>query len=68
MTETLAPIVFFAHGAGPLPALDEFENAQIGAFMRSFKPQFDGVKGIVIFTAHWANEEANQSTPQARLS
>ncbi|KAG4410677.1 hypothetical protein IFR04_016188 [Cadophora malorum] len=62
MTEILAPAVFFTHGAGPLPALDEPENAPIGAFLRSFEPQFDGVKGIVIFSAHWSNEEVNISS------
>ncbi|KAH7403767.1 Extradiol ring-cleavage dioxygenase, class III enzyme, subunit B [Cadophora sp. MPI-SDFR-AT-0126] len=65
MTDILAPAVFFTHGAGPLPALDEPENAQIGAFLRSFEPQFDGVKGIVIFTAHWANEQVQISSGAA---
>ncbi|PVH78727.1 LigB subunit of an aromatic-ring-opening dioxygenase LigAB [Cadophora sp. DSE1049] len=65
MTESLAPVVFFTHGAGPLPALDEPENAPVGAFLRSFEPQFDGVKGIVIFSAHWSNEGVKISSGAA---
>lgn len=62
MAEQVAPVVFFTHGAGPLPALEEPSNAKLTAFLRSFEPQFDNVKGIVLFTAHWVNEEVTISS------
>lgn len=62
MAQSLAPAVFFTHGAGPLPALNEPTNAKLTAFLRDFEPHFDSVRGIVIFTAHWANDHVHISS------
>ncbi|KAI8234078.1 4,5-DOPA dioxygenase extradiol [Colletotrichum sp. SAR 10_86] len=56
--QTRAPSLFISHGAGPLPLIhpDCEDYRQLVAKLGS---RLDGVKGIILLSAHWECDEPN---------
>ena len=48
-----ATILYFPHGGGPLPLLDEPRHAAMNAFLREFSQSLDRPDAIVVVSAHW---------------
>ncbi len=56
-TATVAmPVVFVAHGGGPLPLLKDAAHQQHRAFLSSLAAQLPVPKAILVVTAHWESE------------
>lgn len=53
-----APSLFVSHGTGPFPLLDP-EQEQYREMLRKHERKLDGVKGIILFSAHWETEQPN---------
>ncbi|KAE8366545.1 catalytic LigB subunit of putative aromatic ring-opening dioxygenase [Aspergillus caelatus] len=51
-----APSLFLSHGTGPFPLLDP-EQESYREMIRKHASKLDGVKGILLFSAHWETEE-----------
>ncbi|KAI2732721.1 hypothetical protein CBS147332_1860 [Penicillium roqueforti] len=50
-----APSLFISHGTGPFPLLDP-EQESYRQLLRRHGSKLDGVKGILLFSAHWETE------------
>ncbi len=48
-----ATILFFPHGAGPLPLLNEPGHAAMNRFLRSFPETIAQPDAIIVISAHW---------------
>ena len=48
-----ATVLFFPHGGGPLPLLDDPRHAAMNAFLRGFAPSVEKPEAIVVVSAHW---------------
>ena len=48
-----ATILYFPHGGGPLPLLDEPRHAAMNAFLRGFSRTLERPDAIVVVSAHW---------------
>jgi len=48
-----ATILYFPHGGGPLPLLDEPRHAAMNAFLRAIPQSLDRPDAIVVISAHW---------------
>ena len=48
-----ATILFFPHGGGPLPLLNEPGHAAMNRFLRSFAQTIAKPEAIIIISAHW---------------
>jgi aromatic ring-opening dioxygenase catalytic subunit (LigB family) len=59
-----ATILYFPHGGGPLPLLDEPRHAEMNAFLHGFPESLDRPDAIVVVSAHW--EETRVSVTAAR--
>jgi 4,5-DOPA dioxygenase extradiol len=46
-------VVFFSHGGGPLPLLNDPSHLAMIRFMRALPAQLITPKAIVVFSAHW---------------
>lgn len=51
-----APSLFLSHGTGPFPLLDP-EQESYRELVRKHASKLDGVKGILLFSAHWETDE-----------
>lgn len=55
----LMPIVYVAHGGGPLPLMGDPDHLALTEYMMHFARRFPTPKAIIVVTAHW--EAANIS-------
>ena len=53
---TKMDIIYFSHGGGPLPLLDEISHREMVNFLQSLSSTLTKPEAIVVFSAHW--EEA----------
>ncbi|KAL5083454.1 hypothetical protein Trisim1_001444 [Trichoderma cf. simile WF8] len=51
-----APCLFISHGTGPFPLLDPEQQA-FREMLRKHGSKLDGVKGILLFSAHWETKQ-----------
>ena len=54
---SLMPVVYVAHGGGPMPLMGDPNHADLTNYMRGFAARFPAPKAILVVTAHW--EEAS---------
>ena len=61
LTESIAPIIYLPHGAGPLPLLGSkgYGNERLVPFLKSISELISEPSAILIISAHW---EAPQAT------
>lgn len=52
----VAPILYFPHGAGPMPLLGEPNHRKMVDFLSAFAGQIRKPAAIVIISAHWEEE------------
>lgn len=63
-TSAIMPILFVAHGGGPLPLLNDPSHQQHRAFLTTVAEQLPKPTAILLITAHWeSNEVALASNP-----
>ena len=53
-----ATVLFFPHGGGPLPLLDDPRHAAMNAFLRGFARSLEKPAAIVVVSAHWEERVA----------
>lgn len=53
---TYAPSLFISHGTGPFPLLDP-DQESYREMLRGSGHKLDGVKGIILISAHWETDE-----------
>lgn len=54
-----ATILYFPHGGGPLPLLDEPRHAAMNVFLREFSHSLDRPDAIVVVSAHWEETQVS---------
>ncbi|KAH7389160.1 Extradiol ring-cleavage dioxygenase, class III enzyme, subunit B [Cadophora sp. MPI-SDFR-AT-0126] len=54
-TPSRAPALFISHGAGPFPIISP-EWKFFRDFLQTHKWKLEGVKGIILFSAHWETD------------
>lgn len=65
-SSAMMPILFVAHGGGPLPLLNDPSHQQHRAFLTTIASQLPLPKAILLITAHWESHEvalASSQTP-----
>lgn len=58
----LPPILYFPHGAGPMPLLGEPNHQNLVGFLKAFAQQVPRHKAIVIISAHWEESQVTVNT------
>ena len=48
-----ASIIYIPHGGGPLPLIDEANNRNLNAYLRSIPQTLDRPDAIIVISAHW---------------
>lgn len=51
-----APSLFVSHGGGPFAVLEFVHHKEMVKLCEDSRWVFDGVKGIIVFTAHWETD------------
>lgn len=49
-------IIYFSHGGGPLPLLNDSSHMKMIEFMKKLPKQINRPNGIIVFSAHWEEE------------
>ncbi|NCB42787.1 MAG: dioxygenase [Clostridia bacterium] len=52
-------VIYFSHGGGPLPILGDFSHNNMIAFMKKLPSKIERPDSIVVFSAHWEEEEVS---------
>lgn len=50
------PVVYVAHGGGPLPLLGDPEHQELTKYLKQFASRFEAPKAILVITAHWESD------------
>lgn len=50
-------VLYFPHGGGPLPLLEDPGHASMNAFLRAYPTRIERPDAIVVFSAHWEEKE-----------
>lgn len=61
----LMPVLFVAHGGGPLPLLNDPSHQHHRAFLTTIAAQLPVPKAILLITAHWESNEVALASSQA---
>ena len=62
---SIMPVLFVAHGGGPLPLLNDPSHQQHHAFLTSIAAQLPQPTAILLITAHWEANEVALTSSQA---
>jgi aromatic ring-opening dioxygenase catalytic subunit (LigB family) len=49
-------VIYFSHGGGPLPILDDPSHRTMIQFMKSLPGRINRPKSIIVFSAHWEED------------
>ncbi len=55
---TLAPVLYFPHGGGPLPLLGDGSHKNMVDFLTAITPDFARPSAILVISAHWEEDHA----------